>query len=540
MPSPVHFKNSLLLSISLHAGLFVLAAVMVALLRSGSEPGMDIDSIDFAFIPAQEEREHMSRLDTGEPEPRQGATESALPASPAPAPENADDRTNPTLPDESTQPPATATAGIEGKNEALASDTPNYMPVETDRAEVHSIPEYHPVPLRGGAALQDIDQQMSLQEATLQIPENEQNKLLQRVQKITENYEQNHQRDMTVTWRNKGREYIFALRHKPSDSGEGFDELVVKITKKEQGTNLTTEMRLQRLAFSHFAKFINYWDPNVAVHDDEFEGRFHSNTPFRISNSRGTRPRFRGKVTAPDYRFATSGLWSFMQEDSIFLEGIETGVKAIRMPDKIAITAPEERQPDSTFCFFDDETWITFHSDGTFSQRSRSENKSRQRRIPQQGVLLLYGEKSAPLHVRGVVCGKVMVYSKNKIIIEDDLIYKRHPELYHDADDYLGLVSEKDVEIAPPKVTGPGDLRIHAAIFARRQFKVRQFYKKNSGRLYVYGSLTAGMISATEPRYGTRIRFDKRLQQRRPAHFPLTNRFELSDWQRRWRVQPRE
>ena len=540
MPSPVHFKNSLLLSICLHAGLFILAAVMVALLRSGSEPGMDIDSIDFAFIPAQEEMEHMSRIDSGEPEPRQGAAESALPASPPPAPDNTAARTDATLPDESMLPTAAAAAGTDGRDETVASDTPNYLPVETDRAEVHNTPDYHPVPLRGGATLQDIDQQMSLQEATLHIPESEQDKLLQRVQKITENYEQNHQRDMTVTWRNKGREYIFSLRHNPSDSREGFDELVVKITKKEQGTNLTTEMRLQRLAFSHFAKFINYWDPNVAVHDDEFEGRFHSNTPFRISNSRGTRPRFRGKVTAPDYRFATSGFWSFMQEDSIFLEGIETGVKAIRMPDKISITAPEKKQPDSTFCHFEDETWITFHSDGTFSQRSRSENKSRQRRIPQQGVMLLYGDKHAPLHVRGVVCGKILVYSKNKIIIEDDLIYKRHPELHHDADDYLGLVSEKDVEIAPPKVTGPGDLRIHAAIFARRQFRVRQFYKKNSGRLYVYGSLTAGMISATEPRYGTRIRFDKRLQQRRPAYFPLTNRFELSDWQRRWRVQPQE
>ena len=39
-------------------------------------------------------------------------------------------------------------------------------------------------------------------------------------------------------------------------------------------------------------------------------------------------------------------------------------------------------------------------------------------------------------------------------------------------DDYLGLVSERDIVVADPKVTGRGDLEISAAIYARGWFRV--------------------------------------------------------------------
>ncbi|MFQ5751315.1 MAG: hypothetical protein ACE5HI_04900, partial [bacterium] len=139
--------------------------------------------------------------------------------------------------------------------------------------------------------------------------------------------------------------------------------------------------------------------------------------------------------------------------------------------------------------------------------------------------------------VKGVVKGKVLVYSPGKIIIDDDLTYARHPEIAYDADDYLGLVSDKDIEVADPAVTGPGDLYIFAAIYAKGRVRVRHLYGSGKATLYIYGSLTAGSLSATEPRYATNVRFDKRLETRRPPNFPMTERYEMMEWDGQWRVK---
>ncbi|NUO84098.1 hypothetical protein HUU05_28830 [candidate division KSB1 bacterium] len=46
----------------------------------------------------------------------------------------------------------------------------------------------------------------------------------------------------------------------------------------------------------------------------------------------------------------------------------------------------------------------------------------------------------------------------------------------------------------------------------------------------------SGSLSATEPRYATHVRFDKRLEQRRPPYFPMTDRYEITDWQPEWKM----
>ena len=124
----------------------------------------------------------------------------------------------------------------------------------------------------------------------------------------------------------------------------------------------------------------------------------------------------------------------------------------------------------------------------------------------------------------------MLVYTPDDIVIEDDLVYARDPRVDDDADDYLGLVAESTVEIAPPNVTGDGDLTVDASIYARRQFAVRTIYSRRSGTLNIYGSLAAGSLTATEPRYATKIEFDKRLASARPPSFPLSDRYELEDW----------
>ena len=83
-------------------------------------------------------------------------------------------------------------------------------------------------------------------------------------------------------------------------------------------------------------------------------------------------------------------------------------------------------------------------------------------------------------------------------------------------------------------MTGPGDLVITAAIFAKRRFAVRRYRNREYATLTIFGSLTAGSVTATEPRYATRIRFDPRLEEMRPPRFPLSDRYELEAWDGQW------
>jgi hypothetical protein len=55
-----------------------------------------------------------------------------------------------------------------------------------------------------------------------------------------------------------------------------------------------------------------------------------------------------------------------------------------------------------------------------------------------------------------------------------------------------------------------------------------------AGTLLIYGSLTAGSLSATEPRYATHYQFDPRFEQERPPGFPMTDRYEVESWDPEW------
>ncbi|MEE9179735.1 MAG: hypothetical protein V3U22_02475, partial [Vicinamibacteria bacterium] len=123
------------------------------------------------------------------------------------------------------------------------------------------------------------------------------------------------------------------------------------------------------------------------------------------------------------------------------------------------------------------------------------------------------------------------------IIIEGDLIYASDPRIDPEADDFLGLVSDRFIEVADAEVTGPGDLNIHASIYAKRRFSVSRYRTRGEGTLFIYGSLTAGSLSATEPRYSTKISFDRRLENVRAPGFPMTDRYEVAAWDNRWAMR---
>jgi len=90
-------------------------------------------------------------------------------------------------------------------------------------------------------------------------------------------------------------------------------------------------------------------------------------------------------------------------------------------------------------------------------------------------------------------------------------------------------------------VTGPGDLEIQAAIYAKRRFIVSDDPAPGeptacpcAATLSIHGSLTAGPLSPTEPRYATQYEFDNRLEQVRPPGSPVTDRYEVDTWDPEW------
>lgn len=310
------------------------------------------------------------------------------------------------------------------------------------------------------------------------------------------------------------------------------EQLLVEVATEQDGVRVATELRMTRVAFSNFAQFIDRWDPNVQIHDDVIDGRFHSNTEIRVSREGGVRPIFNGKVTLAARDFASDGT-GFSNRRSMFPAGLETSVRKISLPPRAAAVDATATPPERTHRIARDAS-ITFQADGSYEWRYRDDGDGGRRSLGDEPFYVLAAD-DASLSVSGTVNGKVLVYSPSRIVIAADLRYADDPR-DPGATDYIGLVAERTVEIDEPEVTGPGDLTIHASIYARQRFQVRSYRSRPSGTLSIYGSVTAGSVSATEPRYATKIEFDERLTTLRAPGFPLSDRYELDSWSGEWRV----
>ncbi len=341
-----------------------------------------------------------------------------------------------------------------------------------------------------------------------------------------------------LTWNDKGQEYVARITELPVKDDMGIERVIVEISTEQDGARLSSEVHLKRLAFSNYAQFVNRWDPNVEIYNDELDGRFHSNTEINVSYDRKVQPLFRGKVTTTSRKINVTRRWGTTKPDQIFTGGLQTGVRRIGLPKRFLPFPDEGELTDDQIYRFAADTRIEFRADGTFVWQHIDTESPAQTETLSDATTYLIADRKTALHIKGTVNGKVLVYSPERIVIEDDLVYAASPLEWTDADDYVGLVSDKNIEIAPPEVTGPGDLLINAAIFAKRRFVVRRFRSRGEALLYLYGSLSAGSISATEPRYYTSIEFDRRLEDLRPPGFPITDRYEVESWDVTWQVEP--
>ena len=341
----------------------------------------------------------------------------------------------------------------------------------------------------------------------------------------------------TLTWRDNGQRYTAVLRRQPAPDAMGMEHLTVEVTTERDGNRMLTELRMMRLAFSSFAQFVDRWDPDVSIHDDDIEGRFHSNSEITVSGGR-VRPVFHGKVTLAARDFETERERVGKTPPSVnrrkmFPGGIETMVRRIALAPRLPPGAP-----DAQLQRFENDAAITFYEDGSYGWRALDGTEPEQRRrLTEQPHYLLGANDDVTLRVQGTVNGTVLVYTPGRIVVSGNLRYAHDPRS-PGSGDLLGLVAERSVEIGEPDLTGPGDLDVYASIYARGLFSVRQYLSDPAGTLLVYGSIAVGSMTASEPRFATKVVFDTRLTLMRPPGFPLSDRYELDSSSGEWRRAP--
>jgi hypothetical protein len=364
----------------------------------------------------------------------------------------------------------------------------------------------------------------------VEIPPEQRARLLERIAQAAQTLADTPQTE--IAWEEDGRRYHAVLKRQALASSMELERVVAEVKATDQGTRMHTQLWLSRLAFSQFGQIVDRWDPNVQLHDDEIVGRFHSNTSVNIRRSREAMPKFLDKVTIAARRQRLSGLRQ--HEKEMFQGGLQIAADDIPFPARAAPFVEVPHDPQAHVHRFTNDAHIVLYGDGSYTWQSRRTDTPLVQRYAPDAPVYLLGAKGVTLYVRGVVRGYVLVYSPERIVIEGNLTYADDPRANPNSADYLGLVADRSVEIARAHVTGRGDLRIDAAIFARRRFVVTDIDRPHRATLRIYGSLSAGTLSASEPRYATKIEFDPRFDRVRPPGFPSTNRYELERWDGTW------
>jgi len=369
------------------------------------------------------------------------------------------------------------------------------------------------------------------------VPTTEREMLERQINKKMRVFEGTELMQTTLSWQHEGKMYTALLERHPAVGNTDIEHVTVQISTEEKGKRLRTQMQMKRLAFSHFTQLVDHWDTEVQFHDDQIAGRFHSNSEILVGYDRKVAPRFLGKVTTAARGFAVANTVGLKRRDEMFVAGFESGVRRISLPPRFLPATTGENSANAEVHKLADDTRIVFFSDGTYSLKRVGTHEEETIGRLADGPTYFVGDRRATLYVHGIIRGKVLVYSPERVVVEGSLIYSQNPRSVANAPDFLGLASDNVVEIARPKVTGPGDIEIDAAVYARDRFVVTDEHIPAYATLFIYGNLTAGTLSATEPRYATKLEFDRRFETLRPPGFPMTNRYEIESWDGRWTVE---
>lgn len=373
--------------------------------------------------------------------------------------------------------------------------------------------------------------------STFVMPQAQTSGLLERIERLAEELARDPRAQ--VTWNEDGRQFSAEFVLERARNGVELDRVIAEVSAEDEGRLLRTRVMLKRLPFSHFTQIVDRWDPMMQLHDDEIVGRMHINSRFNVLYDSQARPKLLGKVSTAAGSFDMESTGRRRKAD-VFLEGIETRAGRIALPERVHPFAWAPRDANARVHKLGNDTGIRFLADGSYVLRNRDSDTTQYHDGAAGHPVYFIAARGVTLYVHGVVAGKVLVYSPQRIVVEGSLTYAHDPREDPDSGDYLGLVCDRDIEVAPPRVTGPGDLHIQGALFAKRRFVVTDIDHARTATLRIYGSVAAGSLTASEPRYATKVEYDGRFDQLRPPGFPSTNRFAAEDWDGRWTEMPEQ
>jgi len=454
-------------------------------------------------------------------------TEAALPK---PAPDPVED----VLDDPGTAPQTLDAAAVADATPQLeqAPDVQEMSAPEAQQEIGETIEASGPVVATTGESSTQVPEVTEPKEAPAAMPQPEQTMLTKNVQQLAQKLLDTNMTNTELSWQQDGQQYQARVMRQPAADSTGLEQVIAEIMTNKDGKRMKTHLSLKRLSFSHFTQLVNHWDPNIQLHDDVIDGRFHSNTQIGLAFSGGIEPRFFGKVTTAAASMTFDGFTSRRRNQDVFQGGMETRTERVTLPRDMPDVVNGGTESDRhTFL---EDTRVIFNSDGSFVWRAANGEGTMQRVERSDRPSYLIGAKGAKIFVRGTVAGIFTVYSPSDIEIEGNLVYSKDPRETLISRDFLALISGRDIRIAGPDITGKGDLNVHAALFAHRSFMVESVEHSRSGRLLILGSLTAGSLSETEPRYATKLDYDKRFEYLRPASFPMTRRYEVDSWDQDW------
>ena len=369
------------------------------------------------------------------------------------------------------------------------------------------------------------------------MPQAQTSMLLQRIERLAEKVTTSPHAQ--VTWNQDGEQYNADLVLERARNGVEPDRVIAEVSAASRGRQLRTRILLRRLPFSYYTQIVDRWDPMIQLHDDEIVGRMHINSRFNVLDDSQATPQFLGKVTTAAVGFNMRSTGRGLGSD-VFREGIETRAERVALSERVRPYEWGLRDVNARVHKLEHDTDIRFYADGSYSWRDHKSGASQYRNEPTEQTVYFVAARGATLHVKGVAAGKFLIYSPHSIVLEGSLTYAHDPRNTPDSADYLGLVCDREIEVAPADVTGPGDVIIHAAIFARHRFVVTDTDQPTSATLRIYGSLAAGSLTASEPRYAMQVEYDSRFERFRPPGFPSTNRFAAEDWDGRWTEVPEQ
>jgi hypothetical protein len=506
------------ITVSLSASAIVHLSLLVLVGASMYESGEDDRNVPELSV----------QLETREGPSSEEFTEAALPK-PAPEP------VQPVVDDPGTAEETIASDTL-GAAAPLAEHVPEIIPEEIPQPEayvtnVEATGAVITTTGTSGLSVPMVTEPLPEAPATL-VPQPEKAMITKNMTQLAQKLLDTNMTNSEVTWSEAGHQYTARVLRQPAADSTGLEQVIAEVVTDRDGKRMKTRLSMKRLAFSHFTQLVNFWDPNIQLHDDVIDGRFHSNTEIGLAFSGGVEPRFFGKVTTSASSMTYGQGFAPRRKKEIFQGGVETKTERVMLPRDMpdVVNGGEGRNRH----VFERDTRIIFNADGTYAWRAANGEGPLERADASEHPRYLIGDKGAKLYVSGTVCGIFTVYSPADIEIENDLVYAKDPRDTVISRDFLALISGRDIKVATAQITGAGDLHVHAAMFARRRFMIESVANGKPGTLFILGSLTAGTILETEPRYATKMDYDKRFEYLRPASFPMTRRYEVDSWDADW------